>query len=46
VKAVYHRFELVIVVAGVLAVAWFVWHKVKEARRNRVPAAADATDEA
>ena len=46
VKAVYHRFELVIVVAGVLAVAWFVWHKVKEARRARVPAAADATDEA
>ncbi|ABC82316.1 DedA family protein [Anaeromyxobacter dehalogenans] len=41
VKAVYHRFELVIVVAGVLAVAWFVWHKVKEARRARVPAAAD-----
>lgn len=41
VKAVYHRFELVIVVAGVLAVAWFVWHKVKEARRARVPAAVD-----
>jgi membrane protein DedA with SNARE-associated domain len=41
VKAIYHRFELVIVVAGVLAVAWFVWHKVKEARRARVPAAAD-----
>jgi membrane protein DedA with SNARE-associated domain len=32
-KAIYHRFELVIVVAGVLAVAWFVWHKVKESRR-------------
>ncbi|GAO03959.1 DedA family protein [Anaeromyxobacter sp. PSR-1] len=41
VKAVYHRFELAIVVAGVLAVGWFVWHKVKEARRARVPAAAD-----
>ncbi len=32
-KALYHRFELVIVVAGALAVAWFVWHKLKEARR-------------
>lgn len=44
VKAIYHRFELVIVVAGVLAVAWFVWHKVKEARR--APAPADVADEA
>jgi membrane protein DedA with SNARE-associated domain len=33
VKALYHRFELVIVVALVAAVAWFVWHKVREARR-------------
>ena len=47
-KALYHRFELVIVVAGVLAVAWFVWHKVREARRAHVPVIppADAADEA
>jgi membrane protein DedA with SNARE-associated domain len=35
-KAIYHRFELVIVVAGVAAVVWFVWHKVREARGARV----------
>jgi membrane protein DedA with SNARE-associated domain len=46
VKAVYHRFELVIVVAGTLAVAWFVWHKVREARRGRASAAPRAVDEA
>jgi membrane protein DedA with SNARE-associated domain len=48
VKAIYHRFELVIVVAGVAAVAWFVWHKVREARRARAAgvAPADAADEA
>jgi membrane protein DedA with SNARE-associated domain len=45
VKAIYHRFELVIVVAGVLAVAWFVLHKVKEARRGRA-SAPGAVDEA
>jgi membrane protein DedA with SNARE-associated domain len=33
-KAVYRRFELRVVVAGVAALAWFVWHKVKEARRG------------
>lgn len=43
-KAIYHRFELAIVVVGALAVAWFVWHKVREARRARSPAAAPATD--
>src|SRR5512141_1155797 len=32
-KALYHRFELVIVVGCVAAVVWFVWHKVREARR-------------
>ncbi len=46
VKAIYHRFELVIVIAGALAVAWFVWHKVREARRGRAEAAARAVDEA
>ena len=47
VKALYHRFELVIVLALVLGVAWFVWHKVREVRRSaaekgaaKVPAAA------
>jgi len=35
VKAVYHQFEGVVVVAGVAAVAWFVWHKVREARASR-----------
>jgi membrane protein DedA with SNARE-associated domain len=39
-KAIYHRFELVIVVAGLLAVAWFVWHKIREARRGRASAGA------
>ncbi|HEX9399739.1 MAG TPA: DedA family protein [Anaeromyxobacter sp.] len=34
VKALYHRFELVIVLALVLGAAWFVWHKVREARRG------------
>ncbi|BDG01822.1 DedA family protein [Anaeromyxobacter oryzae] len=46
-KALYHRFELVIVVVGVLAVAWFVWHKLKEARRAPgAPAAATDAEEA
>jgi len=35
VKAIYHRFETVIVVAGVAALAWFVWHKVRQARIAR-----------
>jgi membrane protein DedA with SNARE-associated domain len=48
-KALYHRFELVIVVAFVVAAIWFVSHKVREARRARAerqasPAA--AADEA
>ena len=34
-KALYHRFELAIVVGAVAAVVWFVWHKVREARRYR-----------
>ncbi len=36
-KAIYHQFEYVIVGALVLAIAWFVWHKVREARRGRAP---------
>jgi membrane protein DedA with SNARE-associated domain len=39
-KAVFHRFELVIVAALVIGVVWFVWHKVREARRGRVAAGA------
>ena len=42
-RALYHRFEVVIVGALVLAVVWFVWHKVREARRSR--AGAGAADE-
>jgi membrane protein DedA with SNARE-associated domain len=43
-QAFYHRFEAVIVGAIVIAAAWFVWHKVRAARRERrvtVPGAAD-----
>ena len=43
-RAVYQRFEVVIVGAMVVAVAWFVWHKVREARRAR--AGAGATEKA
>ena len=35
VKAVYHQLEGVVVVAGAAALAWFVWHKVREARAPR-----------
>jgi membrane protein DedA with SNARE-associated domain len=46
-KAIYHRFELVIVIAAVAAVTWFVWHKVREARRERpAKVAAASPDEA
>jgi membrane protein DedA with SNARE-associated domain len=34
-KALYHRFELVIVVAFAAFAVWFVWTKVREARRYR-----------
>jgi membrane protein DedA with SNARE-associated domain len=44
-QALYHQFEYVIVGAGLLAVAWFVWHKVREARRDRRKALG-AADEA
>ena len=40
--AAFHRFDALIGVAIVLAVAWFVWHKVREARRARAERAADA----
>jgi len=38
----YHRFELVIVGAAALAVVAFVWHKLREARRERAGAAGGA----
>ena len=40
VKAIYHQFEYVIVGALLLGLAWFVWHKVREARRMRAPSGA------
>jgi membrane protein DedA with SNARE-associated domain len=36
-KAAFHRFDLAIGVALVAAVAWFVWHKLKEARAHPQP---------
>jgi membrane protein DedA with SNARE-associated domain len=39
-KAIYHRFEYLIVGAVLLGIAWFVWHKVREARRAREPSGA------
>jgi membrane protein DedA with SNARE-associated domain len=37
-RETYHRFELLIVAAAVLAVVAFVWHKLREARRERAGA--------
>jgi len=50
-KAAFHRFDLAIAVLLVATVAWFVWHKLREARRGRAErraekAAAAAPDEA
>jgi membrane protein DedA with SNARE-associated domain len=45
-KVIYHRFELVIVVAAVAAVAAFVWHKVREARERPAKVSATSPDEA
>ncbi len=39
-RALYHRFEVFIVGALVVALVWFVWHKVREARRARAGAGA------
>jgi membrane protein DedA with SNARE-associated domain len=41
-KAAFHRFDLAIGVALAAAVAWFVWHKLREARRDRAERAAKA----
>jgi len=43
-REIYHRFEVFIFGAILLAVVWFIWHKVREARRAR--ASAGAADEA
>ncbi|HYD40441.1 MAG TPA: DedA family protein [Anaeromyxobacter sp.] len=40
VKAIYHQFEYVIVGALLVGIVWFVWHKVREARRMRAPTGA------
>jgi membrane protein DedA with SNARE-associated domain len=40
-KALYHRFELAIVVAFVAVAVWFVWTKIREARRYRAERRAD-----
>ena len=48
-KAAFHRFDAAIGVVIVLAAAWFVWHKLREARRERAArssASAGAADEA
>jgi membrane protein DedA with SNARE-associated domain len=42
-KAAFHRFDLAIGLALVAAVAWFVWHKVRESRRERARAAEKLT---
>ncbi|GEJ57924.1 DedA family protein [Anaeromyxobacter diazotrophicus] len=39
-KAAFHRFDLVIGLALVAAAAWFVWHKLREAKASRAPAPA------
>ncbi len=51
-KAAFHQFDALIGVALLLAAAWFVWHRVGEARRARAarsassaPNPADAADE-
>ena len=41
-KAAFHRFDALIGVAIALAAAWFVWHKVREARRARAVQASEA----
>ena len=37
-KAAFHRFDLAIGVLGVLAVAWFVWHKLKSGKTVKAAA--------
>jgi membrane protein DedA with SNARE-associated domain len=37
-KAAFHRFDLAIGVALVIAVAWFVWHKLRAAKAEGAPA--------
>src|SRR5512139_3178140 len=41
-RAAFHRFDALIGGAIVLAAAWFVWHKLREARRGRAARAARA----
>lgn len=46
-KAAFHRFDLVIGLALVAAVAWFVWHKLRESKAPRAaaPVAREGTGE-
>jgi membrane protein DedA with SNARE-associated domain len=46
-KAAFHRFDLVIGLAIVAGVAWFVWHKLREAKapRGNVPVVRGGTEE-
>lgn len=45
-KAIFHRFDAVIVGALLLGIAWFVWHKIREARRGAPSGQPGAADEA
>ena len=46
-KAAFHRFDLAIGLALVAAVAWFVWHKLKETKapRSAAPAVREGAEE-
>ncbi len=41
-KAAFHRFDLAVGILLVAGVAWFVWHKMKEARADAAAAGEDA----
>ncbi len=40
-KAAFHRFDLAIGILLVAGIAWFVWHKLRDARRGRTGKGAD-----
>src|SRR5512141_2114188 len=44
--AAFHRFDALIGVALALGVGWFVWHKLREARRERVSRSSAASNPA
>ncbi len=45
-RAAFHRFDVAIAAVILAGVAWFVWHKLREARRASARAAKVASDEA